>query len=183
MGYEIALDKAWGSLAKQGLKEPVSVRFLADEYTVNLTQRRVLSVSCNAAAKDFTVILLLHYLIRSLQGLPEPIGEWQDFKELSGVEGYASAFRKRAIEPIIRKYGKSPEGILAVLERMPGRRTDQADVSVVLDVFEKVQALVTLWRPDEEFGPEANILFDKNITQIFCTEDIVVLAGMIAASL
>jgi hypothetical protein len=38
-----------------------------------------------------------------------------------------------------------------------------------------------MWRPDEEFGPEANLLFDKSITGIFCTEDIVVLAGIIAS--
>jgi len=36
-------------------------------------------------------------------------------------------------------------------------------------------------RGDEEFGPEANILFDKSITDIFCTEDIVVLSEHAAA--
>jgi len=34
-------------------------------------------------------------------------------------------------------------------------------------------------KADEEFGPDANILFDKNISGIFCTEDIVVLTELI----
>lgn len=183
MGYTIAINKAWEDLAEFNLPEPLSVKFLADEYTVDLCAQTVTSLSCNVPAKDFTAILILHYLVQKLKGLPEVTGNWQDFKTLSGIEGYALAFKKRAIEPIIRKYGENPEGILAVLERLPAKRINQADIGVVLEVLEGVPALITLWRSDEEFGPEANLLFDRSITKIFCTEDIVVLAGMIASQL
>ena len=183
MGYDVAINKAWEELVGLNAGGVLSVRFLADEYSVDFPQRKVISLSCNALAKDFTAILILHYLVRKLKGLPALTGEWVSFKELSGVEGYYPAFRKRAIEPIIRKYGRHPEGILAVLERLPAKRIDQGDIGIVLEVFSEVPALVTLWRSDEEFGPEANLLFDKSITQIFCTEDIVVLAGFIASQL
>ena len=43
--------------------------------------------------------------------------------------------------------------------------------------------MILIWRADEEFGPEANMLFDESIKRIFCTEDIVVLAGTVAAAL
>jgi hypothetical protein len=46
--------------------------------------------------------------------------------------------------------------------------------------FEAVPILIELWEADEEFGPEANILFNKTITKIFCVEDIVVLAEVVA---
>lgn len=183
MGYEIALNKAWAELEGLGPRGRLSLRFLADEYTVSIAERRVLSLSCNAPAKDFSVILILHYLLARHRGLPEPLGEWQDFKELSAIEGYAQAFRKRALEPIIRKYGHHPQNLYSALERLPGRKAGQADAGIVLDVFEKVLVLINLWRSDDEFGPEANMLFDKNITGIFCTEDIVVLAGIVAASI
>lgn len=60
---------------------------------------------------------------------------------------------------------------------------EQGDIGIVLEAFQGVPALITLWRGDEEFGPEVNMLFDKSITQIFCTEDIVVLAGIIASQI
>ena len=183
MGYELALGKAWEKLSKLNIPNPLSIKFLADEYTVDSKARKVISLACNVPAKDFTAIIILHYLACKLQGLPELSGEWLSFKELSGIEGYSPAFRKRVIEPVIRKYGASPDGILAVLERLPGKRINQGDVGVVLEAFEAVPVAVLLWRPDEEFGPEANVLFDKSITKIFCTEDIVVLAGIIAAGL
>lgn len=183
MSYEIAVNKAWDSLLAMKASGSMSLKFLADEYSVDIENRKVLSLSCNVPARDYAVILILHYLIKKLSGLPQLSGEWLDFKELSGVEGYQSAFRKRVIERIIRKYGKNPEGLLSVLDRIPGKKVQQADLGIVLDVFEGVPVLIELWKADEEFGPEANILFDKNIAQIFCTEDIVVLAEFIVSNL
>ncbi len=183
MSYEAALQKGWEELSKLNPGKNLSVKFLGDEYTVDFAEKKVLSLSCNVAAKDFTAILILHYLAHKLKGLPALTGEWKTFKELSGVEGYYSAFRNRAIDPIIRKYGSHPEGLLTALERLPVKRVDQGDVGIVLEAFAGVPVLITLWRSDEEFGPEANMLFDKSIAQIFCTEDIVVLAGFVASLL
>lgn len=181
MSYEVAVNKAWEDLGKLNPDKIITVKLLADEYTIDFKARKILSLSCNAVAKDFMVILLLHYIVRKSEGLPPLAGEWITFKELSGIEGYYPTFRSRAIEPLIRKYGRHPEGILAALERFPGKRVEQGDIGIVLETFEGVPVLITLWRGDEEFGPEVNMLFDKNITQIFCTEDIVVLAGILAS--
>jgi hypothetical protein len=183
MSYEAALEKGWEDLSKLNPEKILAVKFLGDEYTVNFGEKKILSLSCNIPAKDFTVILLLHYLAHKLKEVPALTNEWLSFKELSGVEGYYSAFRNRAIEPIIRKYGSHPEGVLSALDRLPAKRVDQGDVGIVLEAFEGVPVLITLWRGDDEFGPEVNMLFDKSITQIFCTEDIVVLAGFIASQL
>jgi hypothetical protein len=183
MGYEAALNKAWEELSRLKHDKIVAVKFLADEYTLDFERERVMSLSCNVPAKDFTAILILHYFISKLKGLPALSGEWATFKELAGVEGYYPAFRKRSIDIVIKKYGKNPEKLLEVLDRLPAKRVKQGDIGIVLDTFPDVPALVTLWRGDEEFGPEANILFDKSISQIFCIEDIIVLAGFIAMQL
>lgn len=183
MSYEIATNKAWDELIKLEPAKNLSVKFLADEHTVDFENRRLVSLSCNVPAKDFPAILILHYLAKKFTGLPQLTGEWLDFKELSGVEGYHAAFRKRSIDPVIRKYGSNPQGLLDVLDRLPGKRVDQGDIGIMLEAFQQVPVMVLLWRADEEFGPEANVLFDKSITKIFCTEDIVVLAGIIASQL
>ncbi len=106
-----------------------------------------------------------------------------NFRELSGIEGYYPAFRKRAIEPILRKYGNNPSAILEDLDRFPAKRVTEADIAIVLDAFEGVPVLIKLFRADEEFVPDANMLFDSSITKIFCTEDIVVLAGFVSSGL
>lgn len=183
MSYDIAINKAWDDLSKLNSSKVLSLKFLADEYTIDFSQKKAISLSCNVPAKDFTAILILHYLEHKLKGLPFLTAQWASFKELSGVEGYMPAFKKRALEPIIRKYGAHPEALLEVLDRLPAKRVDHGDIGIVIEAFEGVPVMINLWRGDEEFGPEVNMLFDKSITKIFCTEDIVVLAGIIASSI
>ena len=182
MGYEAALNKAWDELGQRGLSKGATVRFLADEYTLDAGSRRIISVSCNAPAKDFTAVLILHYAVASAAGLPQLQDLWVSFKELAGVEGYSAAFRKRSIEPVLRKYGANPKGLLSALDRLPGYKYSEGDSAIVLEAFKGVPVLVQLWKGDDEFGPEANMLFDKSISKIFCAEDIAVLGGFVAAS-
>ena len=52
-----------------------------------------------------------------------------------------------------------------------------------MEAFPEVPILVTIWKADEEFKAEANLLFDRSIRGIFCTEDIVVLAELVARAL
>jgi hypothetical protein len=109
MEYEVAFKKAWDDLANLKAPNNLSVKFLADNYSIDIQTKEVLSLSCNVVAKVFLSILILHYLAQKLKGLPEFTGQWLTFRELSGVEGYAQAYHKRSIEPIIRKYGKNPD--------------------------------------------------------------------------
>ena len=183
MTYEIAINKAWEDLAALDSADVITVNFLGDEYSVDTKKRKIMSLSCNVPAKDFYAILILHYLSSRQNGLPAPTGEWLDFKEISGLEGYGAAFRARCIEPIIKKYGTQPKHILQVLLHLPAQEVRQGDVGIVVKVFDGVPVLVTLWGADEEFGPDANMLFDRSITKIFCTEDIVVLGQIVAHQL
>ena len=175
MGYEVALLKGWAELKNLTKDKNFSVRFLSNEYNIDLEEKRVLSR--NVPAKDYVGILLLHYLVQRLKGLPSVDGDWISFEQLVGGQGYYPAFKKRVIAPIVKKYGSDPESLLELVGRFKAKRAQLADVSVV---FEKVPILITLSKADEEFDPEANVLFDKSIRNIFCTEDIVVLAGFVA---
>jgi len=183
MSYAAALDKSWEELERLGVPDNLSVKFLADEYSLDSKARSVLSLSCNARAKDHAVILILHYLASRISGLPGLGGEWISFKELVAGEQYYPAFRKRAIEPIIRKYGNNPSGILLNNAGLAASRVEGLEVAITLSAFEGVPALIKIWRSDDEFAAEANMLFDKNISRIFCTEDVAVLGGFIAASI
>ena len=55
-----------------------------------------------------------------------------------------------------------------------------ADMGFIVSPFEEIPVLVTYWGGEEDIGPEINILFDRNIEDIFCTEDIVIMAEMLA---
>ncbi len=183
MSYEIALEKAWSSIKEISEHKDYSVRFLSDEYSVDVENRLILSMSCNVPAKAHISILILHYLTKKIYGLNHTLGEWVTFKQLDGGQGYYPAFKKRVIDTIERKYGSNLNAFSELENRFKSKRIDISDVGLVFDIFDEVPILVTVSKGDEEFGPEANVLFDRNINEIFCTEDIVILSEFLAHSI
>ncbi len=180
MTYEPALNKAWEKIQRLSPEKNFALKFFSDEYSADAGSRKIICLSGNVLAKDFVSILLLHYLEQKLKGLPGLSGEWISFRELESGEAYYPAFRKRAIEPILRKYGSNPQGIFSVLDRGIARKIDQADAAVAVQAFSGVPITLEIWKGDDEFGPEANMLFDRSISRIFCTEDVAVLGGFVA---
>jgi len=185
MGYQQALDKAWKDIADSSAEKRFSVKLLSDIYDIDVERKTAMSTACNTPAKDYTTLILLHYLLQKIafKTLPQPAGEWIDFNSLQGGEGYYAAFKKRTIDRVISKYGKNPEELLKVSQRMPAKTAEFGDVSVVIYPFVEVGILIKLSKGDDEFGPDAAILFDRNISKIFCTEDVVVLTEIIVHQL
>jgi hypothetical protein len=183
MQYEVALKKAWSEMAELTKEPTFSVRCLGDTYSVDSRVRQILSDSCNVPAKGYLGILILHYLIRKIQGLPSVTGEWISFKELAGGEGYFPVFKKRIIGVIMKKCGRNPDLLLALVERFDAKRTQVADIGIVIEALEGVPLLITFWRGDDEVGPEVNVLYDRSVAEVYCTEDIVVLSELVAHAL
>ncbi|MBP7055897.1 MAG: DUF3786 domain-containing protein [Candidatus Omnitrophica bacterium] len=184
MGYEEALKKAWddlGGAAGSG----ISVRFLADEYILDTKSHSVHSLSCNVPAKDYASIIILHYIAKKLKlkTLPKPYGEWVDFRDLEGGEIYYPIFKKRTIDRLASKFGRDHDAFRTSVGRYPSRAISIGDTGFIVDTFTDVPILIALYGQDEEFAPGANILFDRNISEIFVTEDIVVLTEILVHSL
>lgn len=183
MTYEAAVKKGWADLEDLADSSSYAVTLLGDAYTVNLNDKTIFSNSCNAPAREYLGLLILHYLIGSLKGAYIPSGEWISFKEIEGGEIYYPAYRNSVIAPLLRKYGKSPENLFAALERFKGRKLDISDAAVELETFPEIKVRIVLWKADEEFGPEAGILYDKNLTRIYTMEDITVFSHFIVGNL
>lgn len=185
MGYKRALDLAWDDLIGASDRRIYSLRFLLDTYEVDTEKRAIHSSSDGEPAKDFISILILHYLVKKLRlgRLPSPSGDWIDFNRLEGGEGYYGAFKKRTIDRLIKKFGASPETMVRSAERFPSIKSSTGDEGIILYPIDDIPVMVTAWKGDEEFGPDINIVFDKSISAIFCTEDIVVLTEAIVHQL
>ena len=185
MSYAQALDKGWEVVRALSDKERFTVKFIFDTYDIFPVSKRAVLASCNTGVKDHIAIILLHYIARKLAlgKLPELTGEWIDFSALEGGAGYYPAFKKRTESHIVRKYGANPETLFDAARRMSAKRGEFKDVSIIIYPLEEVAILIKMSKADQEFSSSASILFDKNISAIFCTEDIVVLTELIVHQL
>jgi hypothetical protein len=126
-------------------------------------------------------ILLLHYLRGAwVSGGAVSSEEWISFQEVPDGRFYIDAFQRRAKAPLIQAFGSKPEQLPEVAAKLYNAVPfDRGDFSVVVQVLPLVPVALVLWRGDEEFPPDGNILFDRTICKLFSAEDIAWLAGMV----
>jgi len=126
-------------------------------------------------------ILLLHYLNGAWSsGGAGTEGEWIAFQEIPDGRFYLDAFQRRAKNPLVHTFGHEPERLVELAIASFGATPfDRGDFSVVIEALPLVPIALVLWRGDEEFSPEGNILFDRSISKILSAEDVAWLAGMV----
>jgi hypothetical protein len=126
-------------------------------------------------------ILYLHYLCGawSSKGV-NATGEWISFQEIPDGRFYMDAFQRRAKNPMVTTFGEKPDLLVKVATELYGAVPfNQGDASVVVRALPLVHLALILWKGDEEFPPEGNVLFDRSIIKIFSAEDIAWLSGMV----
>jgi hypothetical protein len=126
-------------------------------------------------------ILLLHYLHGAWSSSGAGItGEWISFQEVPDGKFYLDAFHRRAKNPLVQAFGHQPELLVKFAGEIFGAEpSDQGDVSVLVKALPLVPVALIIWKGDEEFPPEGNILFDRNIVEMLSAEDIAWLSGMV----
>ncbi len=120
-------------------------------------------------------VLILHYLVNTSG---EPLkGESIDFRQVPGGGFYWTAFVSRAKKPLLETFGSDLDLYLKVAAQLAGVPLDLGDAAAQFQAFPLVPITHVLWRGDEEFAPDASILFDETIPRHLPTEDIAALAG------
>jgi hypothetical protein len=179
--YEIALNKAWDEIAALAPSQKYTVKFLTDVYEVKIIDRIVLMKPSDAPASEEISVLILRYLIGILKHGYIQKGEWISFKELKGGPSYYPAYQKNTIKPILKSLKENPDSLIKNLtERFGGKLVEGGDVSVELVTFPDVRVRFVFWFADKELPPEATILFDRELTKIFTTEEIAALMFFLA---
>ena len=124
-------------------------------------------------------ILLLHYLDGVGSGA-KISGDWIAFQDVPDGRFYLGAFLKRAKDPLVKTFGPNPKLLIDGATNIYGAVPyDHGDFSVIVQALPLVPVALILWKGDEEFPPEGNILFDRTISDIFSAEDIAWLSGMV----
>jgi len=182
MGYEAALKKAWDAVQDAGVKQQY-LKFLNDEYEIDYTEKNIISMACNIPAKDYYKLLILHYIASENKVLNASNDKWMSFKEMDGGEAYFPAFKKRAIDPVFRKYGDNPSDIFERARYLSAEKIDTGTAGISIKAFPKIKVAVIIWAKDDEFSADCNMLFNPEIKEILPTEDVAVLGGIIASLL
>ncbi|MBM4433058.1 MAG: DUF3786 domain-containing protein, partial [Chloroflexi bacterium] len=194
-GYELAFKLACEQLAKiddikqQCLKsgaqyqikdsqKVITVEYLNRQYQVTLPDIEISIKDSGEAVPLRDKILILHYLTQAKGTLLS--NKTITYKELPEGLIYFPTFVKRAIKPLLDHFGKEPHRLIDIAKLLGGQKAEYGDTAVTINAFRRVPITLVIWQGDEEFRPEASILFDSTITDYLTTEDIHVLCETIA---
>lgn len=114
-------------------------------------------------------VLILHYL--EADAPTQPSGSWIAYREIPGATFYFGAFVKRAIAPLKHVFGHQVGGLSRPAESLGGKKIAEGDAGYEFLVFPHLPLRLILWGGDEEFSPEAAILFDNNAGSLLSPED------------
>ncbi|MFC1819508.1 DUF3786 domain-containing protein [Thermodesulfobacteriota bacterium] len=159
-------------------------------FSLNFLNRKIaiswpaLEFSYEGSTEEISIqqqVLLLHYLYgTSSSSGAGTTGEWISFQDVPDGRFYMGAFIKRAKDPLLKTFGDNPKLMIDLASKAYGASPlDYGDFSVKLKALPLVPVALVLWEGDDDFPPEGNILFDKNIPKILSAEDIAWLAGMV----
>ncbi len=166
-------DKAAAQLVGRSIVVP----HLDREILVNLDNERFTIKETAQEAPIWLAILTLHYL-NNADGR-QPVGRLKHFREFKEGQFYEPAFNRRTKDALVEFFGNHPALMIRAGKRLNGKALETGDASVELPYFPCLPITCILWKGDEEFPPEASVLFDETADLFFSAEDMAV-AGQMA---
>ncbi|MCL2197157.1 MAG: DUF3786 domain-containing protein [Treponema sp.] len=174
MGYDDAIDLASQRLSQlkpEDVCEACGARYENGEYILPwLNKERSLS-SASVTQK----ILWLHYL--TANGAKKMSGQLIAYREVAPALFYEPNFYKRAVKPLVGCFEKETKKLIEIGTALGGQIASHGDASVTINALPYLPLTFIIWKGDDEFPSDGNILFDKTAKTWFAPEDLAVLAS------
>lgn len=127
-------------------------------------------------------IITLHYLSHA-RGT-SPSGNLVTYHDIPDGRLYHPNFVKRTAQLLLQAFGDNLSALVQAGLKLGGmERAGLGDYGVVIPALPRVSYVFVMWKGDQEFPPQINVVFDRNISDYLPAEDITVLANMIAVKL
>ena len=114
-------------------------------------------------------ILFLRYLLDGQY--TSPSGEYLTYREFPWGDVYLQQFTGRCIKRFAFSYGFKPDALRKVMTKLPAKEIKRGDVGYELTLMDGLTMQFILWVGDDEFPPNAQILFSDNFRYAFTAED------------
>ena len=102
------------------------------------------------------------------------LGTWKTFREMPWGEMYNTPYTGRVLTRAAFTFGFKLAKFAAACEKLGGRKLSHGDAGYEFDVFGPFKMQLLMWEGDDEFPPNAQVLYTENFADCFAAEDRVV---------
>ena len=124
---------------------------------------------------------LLRYLLES-KDVPWG-GQWKTFREMPWGEMYIKPYTGRVLTRAAFTFGTRVAAFKAAAEKMGAEAVNHGDAGYRFDLIGGYQLQIRIWEGDEEFPPNAQILYSDNFADGFAAEDRVVAGDILISTI
>ena len=153
-----------------------TMKLLGTEYTITWPEYSI------APAPALPVQTFL--LRRLLEGTTKAsLGTWKTFREMPWGEMYHKPYQGRVLTRAAFTFGFKLAAFAAACEKLGGRKLSHGDAGYEFDFFGPFKMQILMWEGDDEFPPNAQVLYSENFADCFAAEDRVVAGDILITTI
>jgi hypothetical protein len=119
-------------------------------------------------------VFLIHHLLRAQEA--GPVHEWISEKDIPGGATFFRGPHEIPTRKISGRYGNDVDAYSRRCEQLGGRPLPMADAAYIFQITPRTPVAVLYWQGDDDFSPEAKILYDRSLAGYFAADVIYALA-------
>lgn len=110
-------------------------------------------------------------------------GQWKTFREMPWGEMYIKPYTGRVLTRAAFTLGTRLDAFRAAAEKMGATAIPHGDVGFQFELVGGYQMQIIAWAGDDEFPPNAQVLYSDNFAEGFAAEDRVVAGDILISSI
>ena len=110
-------------------------------------------------------------------------GEWKTFREMPWGEMYIKPYTGRVLTRAAFTFGTRVAAFRAACEKMGAEAVKHGDAGYRFDLVGGYQTQILVWEGDDEFPPNAQVLYSDNFAEGFAAEDRVVAGDILISTI
>ncbi len=149
-----------------------TVKLLGREFAISHPEYAIRALDGGKVPPLPTQTFLLRYLLESRD--VAWAGQWKTFREMPWGEMYIKPYTGRVLTRAAFTFGTRVEAFKAAAEKMGAEPVKHGDAGYRFDLVGGYQMQILVWEGDDEFPPNAQVLYSDNFAEGFAAEDRVV---------
>ena len=158
-----------------------TVKLLGREFAISHPDYTIRAMDDGKLPPLPTQTFLLRYLLESRD--VAWAGQWKTFREMPWGEMYIKPYTGRVLTRAAFTFGTRVAAFKAAAEKMGAEAVKHGDAGYLFDLIGGYKMQILVWEGDDEFPPNAQVLYSDNFADGFAAEDRVVAGDILISTI
>ena len=158
-----------------------TVKLLGRSFAIAHPDYQIRALDGGAVPPLPTQTFLLRYLLESKDVTWN--GQWKTFREMPWGEMYIKPYTGRVLTRAAFTLGTRLAAFRAAAEKMGATAVPHGDAGYLFDLIGGYRMQIMVWEGDDEFPPNAQVIYSDNFADGFAAEDRVVAGDILISTI